>query len=173
MSQVQVEAGEARSHARDDQRSDADSVLVDHHRQMADAVTPRLVEHRSRRLAGADHQQEVGVGCVERPDAEVGDGVADGAGEWSAGGVVVQGDAEPWSGDLEAAGVDHGTAGEQRPEHVVDVVVELGNLGAHEPAQLVDVSRSVEEPQERSQPRPVVDDRAGGGADLEVGGVAA
>ena len=74
---------------------------------------------------------------------------------------------------LEAAGVDHGSAGEQRPEHVVDVLVELGNLGAHEPAQLVDVSRSVEEPKKWTQPRPVVDDRAGGGAHLQVGGVTA
>ena len=37
-----------------------------------------LVEHRSRRFAAADHEQEVGVGSVERPDAEVGEGMADG-----------------------------------------------------------------------------------------------
>ena len=36
MSDVQVEARQARRDAGDDERSDADTVLVDHHRQMAD-----------------------------------------------------------------------------------------------------------------------------------------
>jgi hypothetical protein len=49
----------------------------------------------------------------------------------------------------------------QRPEHVVDVALELGNLRAHEPAQLVDVADPVEKAQERAQPRTFVDDGAG------------
>ncbi len=76
--------------------------------------------------------------------------MADGTGQGPAAGVVVQGDAEPWSADLEGAGVNHRPAGEQRSEHVVDVAFELGNLRAHEAAQLVDVAGSVEEPEERA-----------------------
>ena len=125
---MEVETGQAWSEAGDDDWSDADPVLVDHHRQMADPVTPRLLEHRSWRLAAAGDEQEIGIGRVERPDAEVGERVADGTGQRAAAGVVVQGDPESWSADVEAAGVDHGSAGEQRPEHVVDVLVELGNL---------------------------------------------
>ena len=96
-------------------------------------------------LAAADHEQEVGVGSVERRDAEVGERVPDGDCQGTATGVVVHGDPESRSPDVEAAGVDHRSAGEQRPEHIVDVRLELGNLGAHEPAQLVDVTGSVEE----------------------------
>ena len=97
--------------------------------------------------------------------------MADGAGQGSAAGVVVQGDPEPRSADVEAAGVDHGPAGEQRPEQVVYVGFELGHLRTHEPAQLINVPGSVEEPKKRTKSRTVVDDRAGGGAHLEVVGV--
>jgi len=136
-------------------------------------VPPGLVEHGSRRLAAADDEEQVGVGRIERPDAEIGEHVADGTGQRSAAGVVVQGDPEPRPTDDEAAGVDDGAAGEQRPEDVGDVGLELGHVGAHEPAQLVDVADSVEKAQERTKPRSVVDDRAGGGAHLEVGGITA
>ena len=131
------------------------------------------VEHRSCRLAAADDEQEVGIGRVEGADAEVGEHVADGAGERPAAGVVVQGDPEPRPPDVQAAGVDHGAAGEQRPQDVVDVGLELGDVGAGEAAQLLDVADAVEQPQERTKPRTIVDDGAGGGAHLEVGGVAA
>ena len=87
--------------------------------------------------------------------------MADGAGKGSTAGVAVQGDPEPRPPDIEAAGVDHSPAGEQRPEHVVHVSFKLGNLRVHEPAQLVDVTGSVEEQEERTQPGPIVDDRAG------------
>ena len=37
----------------------------------------------------------------------------------------------------------------------------FGKVGVREPPHLVDVTGSVEEPEERTQPGPVVDDRAG------------
>ena len=60
---------------------------------------------------------------------------------------------KPWSTDVETARVDDGSAGEQRPEHVVDVPFELGDLGAHEPAEPVDIAGPVEESEELTQPR--------------------
>lgn len=59
MGEVQVEARQAGREAGDDDRFDADPDLIDHDWQVAD---------------------EVGVGRIERPDAEVRECVADGAG---------------------------------------------------------------------------------------------
>ncbi len=57
---------------------------------MAAAVASCLVENRACRLAATDHEQEVGIGSIERRDAEVGESVPDGAGQRTAAGVVEQ-----------------------------------------------------------------------------------
>jgi hypothetical protein len=170
---VQVETGEARRETRDDERSDADTVLVEHDGQVGDAVKPCLVEHGSRRFTAADDDQEVGFGWFERTDAEIGEHVPDGSGERSAAGVVVQGDPQARSSDVEGPGVDHRAAGEQGSQDVMDVGLQVRHVRANQPAQLLDVADAVEQAQERTKPRLVVDDDAGGGAHLEVGGVAA
>ena len=136
---------DARGEPRDDDRSDPDPVFVEHHRQLADAVPVRLLEHRSRRLAAADHEQEVGVVRIEGADAEVGEHVSDGAGERPAVGIVMKGHPEPGTPDVQAARVDHGSAREQRPQDVIDVGLELRYVGGGEAAQLLDVADAVEQ----------------------------
>ena len=77
-----------------------------------------------------------------------------------------------WAG-VEDAGVDDGAAGQELTENVGGIGVELGDLGAGETPQPLDVAHAVEEPQERTKPGLVVDDGAGRGAHLEVGRIAA
>ena len=73
---------------------------------------------------------------------------------------------------MQTTGVDHGATGEQRLQDVVDVNLELGDVGAGQATQLLDVTDTVEQSQERTKPRTIVDDRAGRGAHLEAMGVA-
>ena len=127
-----------------------------------------LLERWPRRLAAADDDEQVGIGRLEGADAEVGEHVADRLRERPAAGVAVQGEAKPWPSDVQGVSVDHGAADEQRPQDVFSVDIELGDIGAGEPAQSLDVAHSVQEQQERAEPWPVVDDDAGGGAHLQV-----
>ena len=66
-------------------------------------------------------REQVGIRRLERADAEIREHVSDGAGERPAAGVVVQSDPQPRLPNVQGAGIDDGAAGEQRPEHVVDV----------------------------------------------------
>ena len=59
---------------------------------MPDSVPTGLLEHCSCGFAAADDQEQIGIRRLQRADAEIREHVADGAGQRSAAGVVVQSD---------------------------------------------------------------------------------